>query len=289
MPSLQHAQYLLRFDDLCPTMNWAVWSEIEAALVARNIKPILAVVPDNQDPALKVGPAVANFWERVRRWQSWGWTIGLHGYQHHYVGRHRGLVTPRKNTEFAGLPAAVQEEKLKRGVARFAEEGVRARIWIAPSNSFDRTTVSLLPQVDIHLISDGNFLVPFTDEWQIRWVPQQIFQFRPAPPGVWTVCYHHNQWTESMRREFPLDLDQYRDAIVSLDDVLNQWSRYQPGWIERLYDCPRLSHFLVRCHLKLWALLVADPPRSTQTVPGRTWCPTAPLPSPRITADMSRR
>src|SRR5882724_3622956 len=131
------ARYLLRFDDLCPTMNWKVWSEIEAALVENQVKPILAVVPDYQDPVLQVEPPVADFWEQVRAWQERGWTIALHGFQHKYVAEHRGIVTPRKKTEFAGLPAAEQEEKLRRGVEIFQRHGIQPRVWIAPSNSFD--------------------------------------------------------------------------------------------------------------------------------------------------------
>ena len=50
-------KYLLRFDDLCPTMNWKIWSEIEAVLLERRLKPVLAVVPDNQDPGLQVDRA----------------------------------------------------------------------------------------------------------------------------------------------------------------------------------------------------------------------------------------
>src|SRR5215470_4367159 len=94
--------YLLRFDDICPTMNWRVWSEIEGALVERNLKPILAVVPDNQDPVLKVDPPVEDFWERVRAWQARGWAIAVHGYQHRYVTCSPGIVTVRKRSEFAG-------------------------------------------------------------------------------------------------------------------------------------------------------------------------------------------
>src|SRR5437868_6217961 len=100
-PNPKNTKYLLRFDDICPTMNWKVWSEIEASLVERSLKPILAVVPDNQDPALKVDRALDNFWERVRRWQARGWTIALHGYQHRYVTQHSGIVTVKKKSEFA--------------------------------------------------------------------------------------------------------------------------------------------------------------------------------------------
>ena len=72
------ARYLVRFDDLCPTMNWANWRVLEAMLLQAGISPILAVVPDNRDPKLVAGPPAPDFWDHVRAWQARGWAIGLH-------------------------------------------------------------------------------------------------------------------------------------------------------------------------------------------------------------------
>ena len=64
---MSHTQFLLRFDDICPTMNWRVWAEIETVLVQRQFKPILAVVPDNRDPELQVDTPADDFWEQAER------------------------------------------------------------------------------------------------------------------------------------------------------------------------------------------------------------------------------
>jgi hypothetical protein len=246
------AKYLLRFDDLCPTMNWTVWAEIEAALVEHRLKPILAVVPDNCDPVLQVDAPVEDFWERVRRWQARGWAIGLHGFQHKYIGERPGIVTPRKKTEFAGVPAAEQEKKLRRGTEIFEREGIKARVWIAPSNSFDATTVALLPQFGIRVICDGLFRCPFVCQQDILWVPQQLFGFRPAPPGVWTVCYHHNHWTTSDLDRFREDLRRHRADLWSLDDVLQVWAGRRSRCSAWMGTHPRVSDLLIRGELKLW-------------------------------------
>jgi hypothetical protein len=232
-------------------MNWKVWSEIEAALVERNLKPILAVVPDNQDQVLKVDPPVEDFWERVRTWQARGWTIALHGYQHRYVICHPGIVTPRKKSEFAGLPAEEQEEKLRRGAKIFRHHGIRSHLWIAPSNSFDAFTVSLLHRVGISMICDGHFRFPFLCQKNMFWIPQQLFGFRPAPPGVWTVCYHHNHWTSADVRKFREDLDCYGPEVSSLDDVVREWDGRRSWWSWFLCTSPRLSPLLIRGQLKL--------------------------------------
>lgn len=258
-PHSKRARYLLRFDDICPTMNWTMWSEIEASLIERDLKPILAVVPDNQDPVLKVEPAVQDFWSRVRGWQARGWTIALHGYRHQYVTVHRGIVTVKNKSEFAGIPAAEQEEKLRRGMDIFKRNGVSSSVWIAPRNSFDAVTVTLLPGVGINIICDGNFRFPFETRSNMFWVPQQLFRFRPALRGVWTVCYHHNGWTSADLRQFRLDLDNYGPEICSLEDIIKEWTGRHSRWSCFLCESPRLSPLLIRGQLKLlswWKSLV---------------------------------
>jgi peptidoglycan/xylan/chitin deacetylase (PgdA/CDA1 family) len=239
-------------------MNWRVWAEIESILIQREIRPLLAVVPDNQDPGLQVNPPAGNFWERVRAWKDRGWTIALHGFQHRYVSRNAGLVAIRKKSEFAGLPAEEQQKKLRRGVEIFEREGITPRVWIAPGNTFDATTVALLPEFGIRIICDGYFRFPYASSVSLErgwttWVPQQLFYFRPAPSGVWTVCYHHNEWTAAQVRKFRQDVDNYGANIVSLKDVLNRNPARVSQWSEWLCMHPRLSRFLIRAQLKLWS------------------------------------
>jgi len=137
-------------------------------------------VPDNRDPVLQVDPPVNDFWQRVRHWQELGWSIALHGYQHLYVASNGGLVTTRKKSEFASLPATEQEEKLRRGMQIFKREGIKSRVWIAPGNAFDATTVSLLPRFGIDVISAGWFWRPFVGPHEMTWLPCQLSVMRPV-------------------------------------------------------------------------------------------------------------
>jgi len=50
------AQYLLRVDDLCPTACAQRWQQFRSLIEEFRLQPILAVVPDNQDPELQVSP-----------------------------------------------------------------------------------------------------------------------------------------------------------------------------------------------------------------------------------------
>jgi predicted deacetylase len=183
-------KFLLRFDDICPTMDWKIWNEVETILVEEGIKPILAVIPDNQDETLHDAEPNRHFWDRVRSWQTRGWTIGLHGYQHRYVTQDPGILGLRHYSEFAGLPLNEQQAKLVKALEIFRREGLRPKVWIAPAHSFDANTLLALASLGIRTISDGFALYPHRDSQGTFWIPQQLGKLRPVPSGVWTLCIH---------------------------------------------------------------------------------------------------
>ena len=231
---MKHARYLVRFDDLCPTMNWSVWSQIAEILAEAGVVPILAVVPDNKDAHLVVDSERPDFWDQVRCWQTRGWTVGMHGYQHDYVTVDPGIVKLNPFSEFAGLPTDRQRTKLRAAKGIFDREGVTPRIWIAPAHSFDAVTVSLLREVGIGTISDGFGLYPSIDRRGILWIPQQIWRFRPLPVGVFTVCLHHNGWTQADVSSFRLQLAKYRNQITSLEEIERVYAGRLASWLDRL-------------------------------------------------------
>lgn len=212
-------RYLLRFDDICPRMDWEAWEPLEDATRECGIKPILAVVPDCQDPKLNVGPPVLDFWARVRGWQAEGWAIGLHGFQHRYATQDPGILGLHPSSEFAGLAFEDQVDKLRRGLAIFRQEGVRADCFIAPGHSLDWTTVAALQTVGLRVISDGLALGPCRDALGTIWVPQQIASIRPIPVGVWTFCYHAMDMPCSMTR-FRRDLAGRKAQFITLPEAV---------------------------------------------------------------------
>ncbi|MBI3132369.1 MAG: DUF2334 domain-containing protein [Acidobacteria bacterium] len=216
---VQGPRYLLRIDDVCPTMDWQIWDPIEAILVETGVKPILAVVPDNRDPKLMVGPAATDFWDRVRGWQARGWAIGLHGFQHTYVTQDAGLLNLNPQSEFAGLPYEVQLEKIRSGLEIFAREGVRANAWVAPSHSFDVNTLRALREVGLTIICDGFAFHPFRDAMGMTWVPQQFALPRSMPFGTWTFC-HHPDLTPEERVELREDLLRLGSRFISLEEAV---------------------------------------------------------------------
>ena len=200
-------------------MNWRVWEQLEPLLQAHGVKPIMAVVPDNHDRHLVVDAPQPGFWARVRRWQALGWTIALHGHQHVYATREAGLVGINRYSEFAGLAEDRQREKLQLALAVFEREGVRADAWVAPAHSFDAVTLRLLLQAGIHVISDGFYTRPVRHLGAV-WVPQQLWRFRPMRKGLWTVCFHHNNFDPAAIERFASDIAAYAQRIVDMPTAI---------------------------------------------------------------------
>jgi predicted deacetylase len=225
------AQYLVRLDDICPTMNWSVWARIEPVLAKHGIKPVLAVVPNNRDPKLMIEPARLDFWDRVCAWQAGGWSIALHGFEHLYETRCSGLLGINSYSEFAGLPYDAQRAKLDQALAVFARHGVRADAWVAPAHTFDASTVKALLELGIDVISDGFYSRP-VKRLGALWIPQQMWRFRPMPFGLWTICYHHNRFGEEGIRRFQLDITRFASAIVSMDQVIRDYSIKESNFLD---------------------------------------------------------
>jgi peptidoglycan/xylan/chitin deacetylase (PgdA/CDA1 family) len=213
------ARYLVRFDDICPTMDWQSWSRVEQILDRAGIRPIIAVVPDNRDAKLNFGAPAHDFWLRVRKLQERGWTVGWHGHQHDYTNDLGGIVGIHRGSEFAGVSEALQRQKLTAAARIFGDNGVRPTVWVAPGHSFDSVTVRLLPEFGVDVISDGLFWrVVKTDH--CTWIPQQLWRFRRIPFGVWTVCFHVNGWGGAQFSRFEADISRYRASITSVDELL---------------------------------------------------------------------
>ena len=228
------ARYLVRFDDLCPTMNWRAWEGIERVLEDLSVRPVLAVVPDNVDPKLHIDPPRPDFWARVRRWAASGWTIAIHGYQHRYVNQNSGMLRLNRYSEFAGLGREEQEDKLRKALAIFTREGVDPEVWIAPAHSFDEVTLDVLKEIGVKIVSDGFSIYPRYDARGMLWIPQQLWRFRRMPAGVWTVCLHHNRWDAARVERFREELTRYRPQLTNVSDISERYAERRSGGVAAL-------------------------------------------------------
>lgn len=187
------ARYLVRLDDASHHMDRARWCRIERILDAHAVKPIVAVVPDNQDPRLKIDPADPAFWDRVRGWDRKGWSVAMHGHQHlMHASQTPPMLPYYQRSEFAGLPLEEQAAKVRASWQLFTAQGVQPRLWVAPAHSFDVLTLKAVErETPIRVVSDGVAWDTY-DEFGFSWIPQQLWNFAERPSGLWTVCLHPN-------------------------------------------------------------------------------------------------
>ncbi len=246
------AQYLLRFDDLCPTVSHARWQRLSQLVEEFALRPILAVVPDNQDYDLQHSPPDPEFWDRMRRMEAAGATIALHGFQHLCNSKGWSLVPLHRHSEFAGLPEEIQRQWIHAGLRILHGRGLNPRIWVAPRHGFDRATLRALQQEGISLLSDGFARVPFT-RYGLTWIPQQLWTPVDKPQGLWTICLHVNTATGPLVDKLRVFLGRHAAQFTSVDRVLTEFPPARLGSAERLYEAFALSRVRAsRMKRRLW-------------------------------------
>ena len=217
------AKYLIRLDDACDTSDLEKWYSIEAILNEENIKPIVAVIPNNHDHTLKRNSPNKFFWEMIKKWESNGWTIAMHGYEHlyHHIDRQKLILPFYDRSEFAGLSLDIQRRKIRKSFAIFKKHGVEPTVWVAPGHSFDKLTLqALFLEVPFRVVSDGIALRPYRYEG-FDFVPQQLWNVVEKSYGTWTVCLHPDTMTREQIEELRLSLrrPEILPNIITLNEV----------------------------------------------------------------------
>lgn len=233
-------RYLIRLDDACETFDRKKWQAIEAIFDRLGIRPIVAIVPSNADETLNFDAPHADFWQMVRDWQSKGWHIALHGYRHvyHHIDRRNLLLPFYDRSEFAGLDLATQSNMLRAGLAVFRREGVTPTVWVAPSHTFDETTLRALKEAtEVRVVSDGIALAPYLKDG-FTFVPQQLWWPKKRPAGLWTICLHPNTMTDEQIHQLESSLDDgfYINRFADLEsEIRNAATVGFPGWVYAQY------------------------------------------------------
>ena len=106
---------LVRFDDICPTMDWNQWNRAMKILKLYHVKPLIGVIPDCQDPDLLIDLPRRDFWDYLKALQADGFAIAMHGYLHLYDTNAQGIVNGTSLSEFAGHSYEEQYEKIRKG------------------------------------------------------------------------------------------------------------------------------------------------------------------------------
>ena len=229
------AQYLLRFDDLCPTLAPGRWERFLLLIEEFGIHPILAVVPENRDRELDRSEPDPEFWARMRGLEAAGATIALHGYRHLCRSKGKSLVPLHTHSEFAGVPLELQREWIAAGLNILRSEGLNPRIWVAPRHGFDCNTLQALRAEGMGLLSDGLARVPFIREG-VTWIPQQLWSPVEKEKGLWTICIHTNTARSAQVDQMRTFLGHHAAQFTSVGRVVAELKPGKLSLYERLYE-----------------------------------------------------
>lgn len=223
-------KYLIRLDDACPTMDAARWQRMFDILDRNGIRPMVGVIPANEDPQQQVDAPDPLFWENVVSWQQKGYTIALHGYTHVYLTTQglNGLNPMWTRSEFAGLPLAEQKQKIRLGIVCMREHGINPTYFFAPSHTFDEDTlVALREESDVRIISDTIATHPYRYKGFV-FIPQFGGRCRKMRlSGTFTFCLHPSTMTDADFADTERFLSAHRSEFASFDalDLSNVGSK----------------------------------------------------------------
>ena len=220
---------ILRFDDLSEYSLCNLWQEIEDILVANNVKPIVAIVPENLDVNITRNCELveqlsrSEFWDRVRKWQSeYGWEIAAHGLNHQLKETSDNILWFSRLSEYADLSFEEKWTSVIRTREIFQSEDVKVRTWVSPAHGFDQSLLKILKTLDFRYISDGFYPTPVLDSTSgLVFVPQQVWKLKTRFPfKVTTVCMHHLNWTKEDLKDFKRFVIAQRKNLISLEQSL---------------------------------------------------------------------
>lgn len=229
------AQYLLRFDDLCPTMARSRWERFLPLIEQYGVRPILAIVPDNRDSELDRAEPDPGFWDEMRRLEAAGATIALHGYRHLCRSMGRSLVPLHRHSEFAGVAADTQREWIGAGLGILRDHGLNPRLWVAPRHGFDANTLEALRGEGIKALSDGLARGPVR-RGGVVWIPQQLWAPVEKSKGLWTICMHPNTARALLVDQLDKFLRGHAARFTSVDRVLAELKPARLSLAERVYE-----------------------------------------------------
>jgi len=210
--------FLVRLDDIAENQNWALMEKCEKLFDKYKIKPILGVIPNNIDEELLGYPKNEKFWDRVRSWKNKGWEIAMHGFSHEYI-----ISTEKKDyfgyggkSEFFGLSYEKQSEKIKNGLKKFDEEGIKIKTFFAPNHTYDLETFNALVDNGIKYIIDGYGLFPYQEK-KLTFFPQLFYNEILLPFGIQSSQIHLNYWDDKKFNYFENFVKKNHEKIITFE------------------------------------------------------------------------
>jgi predicted deacetylase len=220
--SSKYTGLLIRMDDVAENMNWTLMDKCELLFDKYEIKPLLGVIPINQDPELLQFPKNSSFWEKVKDWKNKGWEVTMHGCNHLYTQKSdkKDIFNYGGNSEFYGLDYSSQLNKIQIGLQEFKKRNIKVRSFFAPNHIYDQNTLKALKDSNIKIIIDGYGLFPYYKN-EILFIPQLFYKEIFLPFGIQSTQMHINNWNNKNYSNFEKFIKKNYKKIVNLDHVIN--------------------------------------------------------------------
>ena len=223
-------QFLIRLDDASPFMDRDKWERVEDILTEYCIRPLVGIIPDNQDPKTMVNIDDGCFGDTIDRWKRKSWSFALHGYNHvcSSGGGMKGLNPFWDRSEYAGLSLDAQCEKIREGLVKLKQYHIEPAFFFAPSHTFDSNTLEALRQESlIRRVSDTIAFAPYR-KGEFVFIPQISGHCSEIPfPGIYTFCLHPNTMSEKDFVELERFCKKYQQQFTSFDAI--QYEDVQKG------------------------------------------------------------
>ena len=209
---------LIRFDDIAPNMSWEMMDKCQKLLNYYDLKPVMGVIPDNQDNELLKYPKRENFWEIVKKWELNDWSIAMHGYNHLYdkETNKKDFFNYGGRSEFFGHSYEDQLSKIKKGLEIFEKNNIQIDTFFAPNHTYDRNTFKALKNSGILKIIDGYGLMPYSFNG-IKFVPQLFYKLYLLPFGIQSTQIHINYWSDKDFINFKKFIEKHHKKVISAD------------------------------------------------------------------------
>ena len=217
----QKTNYIFRLDDIAPNMNWQMLNRVKKLFNQHNVKPIIGVIPKNEDKELKSYPLCPfNFWTEIKNLKEQGWEIAMHGYEHLYNKQcnKNDYMGYGGNTEFVDLPFETQLNKLNLGLEIFKKQNLDVKVFFAPNHTFDQNTIKACKTLGFKSIVDGYGFTPYYEN-EIIFIPQLFYKLFALPFGIQTMQLHLNYFLEKDYLNLEKFVIKNEKKIISYDEV----------------------------------------------------------------------
>ncbi len=211
----------IRMDDITPDMDWAKFLRFKELCNLYQVKPLIGVVPKNEDKSLKRDKPRGDFWEYIRQLQAEGWQVAQHGYTHVYATDEPGLFPLNRFSEFAGVEYSEQYEAVRLGQEILREHGIETDIFMAPGHSYDKHTFKALENLGYWRITDGFGKRPYA-RYGMVFYPIAFRQESAlkAKRGYTTLVVHTNTLEEEDFARYERIFRECRGRLISYTELL---------------------------------------------------------------------